>query len=53
MYRLHPAVSVMQDADRRVRSWLTEFGKTPSARSRVKAFDSGRPVHDLASEYFS
>ena len=35
MTRLHPAVGVAQDADRRLRAWLAEFGLTPSSRSRV------------------
>ena len=37
MYRAHPAVAVMQDADRRIKAWIAEFGMTPSARSRVEA----------------
>ncbi|HEY2895300.1 MAG TPA: phage terminase small subunit P27 family, partial [Pirellulales bacterium] len=36
MHRVHPAVAVMQEADRRLRNCLIEFGKTPSARSRVQ-----------------
>lgn len=35
MHRAHPAVAVMQDADRRIKAWLAEFGMTPSARTRV------------------
>jgi P27 family predicted phage terminase small subunit len=37
MRRAHPAVATMQDADRRIKAWLTEFGLTPSARTRVEA----------------
>jgi P27 family predicted phage terminase small subunit len=52
MYRLHPAVSVMQEADRRLRSWLVEFGKTPSARSRVQ-ITKPPPQDSVAAKYFS
>jgi len=37
MHRAHPALAAMQDADRRIKAWLTEFGMTPSARSRITA----------------
>lgn len=33
---VHPAVSVKQDADRRMRGWLSEFGMTPAARAKWK-----------------
>ena len=36
MVRLHPAVGDVQDADRRLRGWLAEFGLTPAQRSRVR-----------------
>ena len=42
--------AVMQDADRRIKAWLAEFGMTPSARSRVKA-DGDQP-EDAADKYF-
>lgn len=51
MHRAHPAVAVMQDADRRIRAWLAEHGMTPSARSRVKAGGEGEDA-DPASAYF-
>jgi P27 family predicted phage terminase small subunit len=50
MHRPHPAVAVMQDADRRIRAWLSEFGITPSARSRVKIDPPAEP--DPADKYF-
>jgi P27 family predicted phage terminase small subunit len=50
MHRAHPAVAVMQDADRRIKAWLAEFGMTPSARSRVKA--DGEQDEDPAEKYF-
>lgn len=52
MHRAHPAVAVMQDADRRIRGWLAEFGLTPSARSRVQAAPDD-PVADPASKYLA
>ena len=36
MKRHHPAVKMLQDADRRLKGWLLEFGLTPAARSRVE-----------------
>ena len=53
MHRAHPAVAVMQDADRRIRGWLAEFGLTPSARSRVKGADGETRKEDPASAYFA
>jgi P27 family predicted phage terminase small subunit len=50
MHRAHPAVAVMQDADRRIKAWLAEFGATPSARSRVKT--DGEQEADPAAAYF-
>ncbi len=32
----HPAYAAMQDADRRIRQWLVEFGCTPAARAKWK-----------------
>jgi P27 family predicted phage terminase small subunit len=51
MYRTHPAVAQRNDADRRIRGWLTEFGLTPSARTRVKA-DGQSEQDDPAASYF-
>jgi len=36
LHRLHPAMQVVQDADRRIKLWLSEFGKTPASRSRLR-----------------
>ncbi len=52
MFRAHPAVAVVQDADRRIRGWLAEFGMTPSARSRVKASGETGQAADPAAAYF-
>lgn len=51
MHRAHPAVAVKQDADRRIRGWLAEFGMTPSSRSRVRAEGDGDD-EDAAKRYF-
>lgn len=51
MYRSHPAVAQRNDADRRIRGWLAEFGMTPSARTRVKA-DGQSEQDDPAASYF-
>lgn len=51
MHRTHPAVAVMQDADRRIKSWLAEFGMTPSARTRVSG--SGEEDEDPADRFFA
>jgi P27 family predicted phage terminase small subunit len=51
MWRAHPALAKKQDADRRIRGWLAEFGMTPSARSRVKA-DAEAKQEDAAAKYF-
>lgn len=51
MYRTHPSVAQRNDADRRIRAWLAEFGMTPSARSRVKA-DGQEDQDDPAAAYF-
>ena len=51
MHRPHPALAVVQNADRRIRAWLVEFGMTPSARSRVKAAPAEQP--DPAAKYLA
>jgi P27 family predicted phage terminase small subunit len=50
MHRIHPAVAQRNDADRRIRAWLAEFGMTPSARARVKA--DAEAEEDRAASYF-
>lgn len=37
MERQRPQVSMLQDADRRLKAWLVEFGLTPAARTKVEA----------------
>ena len=37
MRRAYPEVAMMQDADRRLQSWLSKFGLTPADRSRVSS----------------
>lgn len=50
MHRVHPAVAQKNDADRRIRAWLAEFGMTPSARARVRT--DGQTEEDPAASYF-
>jgi P27 family predicted phage terminase small subunit len=50
MLRSHPAVAVMQDADRRIKAWTAEFGMTASARSRVQV--NGQEEADPADRFF-
>lgn len=50
MHRAHPAVAVLQDADRRLKGWLAEFGLTASARTRITV-QPKRP-RSAADEYF-
>jgi P27 family predicted phage terminase small subunit len=52
MHRVHPAVAQKNDADRRIRAWLAEFGMTPSARARVNADGDGED-QDAAAAYFA
>ena len=51
MYRTHPAMGVIQDADRRIRAWLVEYGMTPSSRSKIKAHVEDDEI-DPAEEFF-
>jgi P27 family predicted phage terminase small subunit len=50
MWRAHPAVASRNDADRRLRAWLVEFGLTPAARSKVKI--DGKPEESEPAERF-
>lgn len=50
MWRAHPAVAMRNDADRRLRAWLVEFGLTPAARSKVKV--DGQPASEDPAERF-
>ena len=51
MWRSHPAVGVVQDGDRRLRSWLVEHGMTPAARARLRV-EPSRTEEDPAEAYF-
>lgn len=51
MWRLHPAVALRSDADRRIRGWCAEFGLTPSARSRIET--TAKQDADPASKYLA
>lgn len=52
MWRAHPALAVRNDADRRLRAWLVEFGLTPAARSKVK-MDGDAQESDPAARFFA
>lgn len=47
MERVRPALAAYQDADRRLRAWLIEFGLTDASRAKV----SGTPEADNDSPY--
>lgn len=52
MERMRPAYAALMDADRRLKAWLVEFGKTPAARSKVKAHGDQDEQADPAAAYF-
>ena len=49
----NPALAILQDADRRLRGWLNEFGLTPASRTRVKVHDSGNQKETQIKKYFA
>jgi len=51
MVRIRPEVAAQADADRRFKAWLTEFGLTPAARSKVNAIPPNK--REPGSEYFT
>lgn len=51
MERQRPQVAMLQDADRRLRAWLAEFGMTPAARARVPANPPGDGDQDPGAEF--
>jgi P27 family predicted phage terminase small subunit len=51
MHRPYPAVAVMQDADRRIKTWVADFGLSPSARTRIQT-GNGAEKDDPAESYF-
>ena len=48
--KAHPAVAMLSDADKRLRSLLAEFGMTPSSRSRINA-ESVKTYEDPLDEF--
>lgn len=52
MERLRPAYAALMDADRRLKAWLVEFGKTPAARSKVYGNGEPEEMADPAAKYF-
>jgi P27 family predicted phage terminase small subunit len=51
MWRTHPAVALRADADRRIKAWCSEFGMTPSARTRIQTTGQEDPGN-AAAAYF-
>lgn len=49
--RAHPALSERNDAERRLRILLTDFGLTPASRTRVKGTDDGNAPKDPLAEF--
>lgn len=49
--RAHPAAGLLSDADRRLRAYMTDFGLTPAARTKVKGEGNGDTPKDPLSEF--
>ena len=53
MERMRPAYTALMDADRRLKAWLIEFGKTPAARSKEKSDAGDQDEANPAAAYFA
>jgi len=53
MERARPAAAMLADAERRFRGMMSEFGLTPSARSRIETTDDADRDADPAEAYFA
>jgi P27 family predicted phage terminase small subunit len=51
MAKANPAMAMLSDSQKRLKSLLTEFGMTPSARSRVTV--AGETPADPLEEFFA
>jgi P27 family predicted phage terminase small subunit len=51
LMKANPCVAMLQDADRRFKSYLVEFGLTPAARSKVQVTDGQKKKSEL-DEFF-
>lgn len=51
LIKAHPAVAMRNDAARRLQSMLSEFGMSPSSRSKVSAKEEDDP-EDTAAKFF-
>jgi len=51
MWRAHPALALRSDADRRIRSWCSEFGLSPAARSRIVVNQDAKDP--ISQKYFT
>lgn len=49
--KAHPALGAMQDADRRFRAYMTDFGMTPTARTRVGNPGEGNEQKDPLEDF--
>lgn len=52
MERARPAAMMLADAERRFRGMMSEFGLTPSSRSRIQTSNDGDDKKDPAEAYF-
>ena len=53
LIKAHPAVGMLADADRRFRGYMTDFGMTPSARSRISVTPDEKENKDPSQKYFA
>lgn len=51
LIKRNPAVAELSDADKRLRSWLVEFGLTPSSRSKFSTDGSSKGDEDPLDEF--
>jgi P27 family predicted phage terminase small subunit len=47
LLKANPAVAMLSDADRRLLSWLTQFGLTPSSRTKITPLPEAKPVNPI------
>jgi len=51
MQRVKPAVTALNEVDRRLKDWLGRFGLTPADRGRVSADTDGKKAGDREAEF--
>ena len=52
LLKANPAVGQLQDADRRFKSYLVEFGLTPASRSKIQVIQKEDDKQDPLKEFF-